>query len=545
MEKERMKAPKSTIALTVGITALIFVAVIGIGAALYFNGDSYHMRDIKKDIAQAEEFLAEENYEEALEILKAGLERYPNNEKAKALLGEKEAEIYRSWANKYLSTGEYLKAYYYVQNGIDETGNPELTDFKAQIYLTEIESRLQKKDVANALRVLRRGATDIPDAPYQDEWEETYRILSDYYLEEGDCVSAVQTLMDGVEDIGADALAEREAYLRENIVYVKKTIITKETPYTYGWITVHEYDKAGNEIKCTDYFSDGKIASYDEYEYDEAGNKTKRVTYNSVGEIKKLTEYEYDESGNQIVTSTDYEYGNVISYWYNKSGNVIKHINYAPDGSVVLCDEYDGEGNLVKAARYEGGALYQWRESEYDEAGNLIKGTWYYYGNITSWDEYEYNEEGKMIKKIYHEVYYKDYYKDSWYEYQYNDAGNLIWEIHYVLDEDGGYYESGIEYDEAGRMIRFISYKDNGEIYDKAKCEYDEAGNKTRHILYNKDGTRTEWEIDKEGRKARETNYNAYGKLKDVKEGKYNIFGDVITDLDGKTYSYEYIYLGE
>lgn len=461
MEKEPMKVSKSTAALAVGITAFILVAVVGIGAALYFNSDSYHMKDIKKDIAQAEE-----NYE------------------------------------------EYQKIHFYVQNGIDETGNSELTDFKAQIYLEEIEN---------------------------------YRILSDHYLEEGDCVSAVQTLMDGAADIGADTLAERAAYLRENIICVRETVTTKETAYKFGEITVYEYDKAGNESKCTNYFSDGRIESCCEYEYDETGNKTKCVAYNSDGEINHLTEWEYDESGNQIVTSTNYQYGNVISYWYNKSGNVIKNINYAPDGSIILCDEYDGAGNLVKAARYEDGVLYQWKESEYDEAGNRIKGIWYYYGNITSWDEYEYNEEGKMIKEIWHD----NYYRDSWYEYQYNEAGNLIWKTHYILDGDMGRRMNEEEYDEAGRKIRSISYKANGEMCDKVKWEYDEEGNKTKHTLYNEDGSRTEWEFNKEGRTVKETNYNLHGQLRDVKEEKYNIFGNVITDLDGNTYRYEYIYNGE
>lgn len=155
------------------------------------------------------------------------------------------------------------------------------------------------------------------EASLADKKVQVYLAKSNAYLTNGDCLSAVQALVDGEQATGAATLSEREAYLRENIV------VTNEKFYC-GSIFENEkwYDVNGNLIKS----SDATTGEYTEFVYDESGNQVKEISYGSDGSVWMYAEFEYDESGNEV-----------------------KYIRYDADESVDWYEEsaYDILGNRI------------------------------------------------------------------------------------------------------------------------------------------------------------------------------------------------------
>ncbi len=75
-----------------------------------------------------------------------------------------------------------------------------------------------------------------------------YQAKADFYLENGDCLSALQTLINGVQDTGTPVLSERETYLREHIV------VTNIKYYRRGeLLNEGQYDVDGNLRKQISY----------------------------------------------------------------------------------------------------------------------------------------------------------------------------------------------------------------------------------------------------------------------------------------------------
>ena len=252
--------------------------------------------------------------------------------------------------------------------------------------------------------------------------EDAYRISSDSYLAEGDCLKALQTLMEGVLNTGSEELIERENYVREHIV------VSSEIGYYNGSISYrheYEYDAAGNQIKWVVYDGDGSIDRREEYEYDAAGNKIKDIRYYGDGSIDWRVEYEYDAAGN-IIKYIVYKGDGSINYWneyeYDAAGNIIKYIRYNGDGSIDWREEYeyDAAGNKIKDIRYNGDvSINSWYENEYDTVGNGIKHI-YYSGDVSIGSWYEYDILHNVVKE-------KHDYTDSirTYKYTYIFVGEL------------------------------------------------------------------------------------------------------------------------
>lgn len=169
-------------------------------------------------------------------------------------------------------------------------------------------------------RLQKNGEENKFNSLITDKLAEIYLAQSDFYLMNGDCLSAVQTLVDGGQVTGAAELSEREAYLWENIV------VTSRKCYRDGdIISEWQYDTNGNRIKSVFYNEDGSVDGYTEYTYDELENEVKEIYYNGDGSVDGYAEYIYDASGNKV-----------------------KEILYDGDGNVSCSTEYDILGNQVK-----------------------------------------------------------------------------------------------------------------------------------------------------------------------------------------------------
>ena len=114
-----------------------------------------------------------------------------------------------------------------------------------------------------------------------------YCDIADDYLEKGEYLSAVQALTDGVKKTGNEALAEREAYLREHIVVVNKKEYYDDGIAEYGY----EYDESGNKIKTAEYNGDGSLGNWYDCELDIMGNIINRRT--DMRQSNVVYEYQY------------------------------------------------------------------------------------------------------------------------------------------------------------------------------------------------------------------------------------------------------------
>lgn len=232
----------------------------------------------------------------------------------------------------------------------------------------------------------------------------------------------------------------------------KDTIKRGEEGEYYGTIETtmeYEYDEYGNQTYWGGY----------EYEYDDIGRVLKKVKYsvNDSGETFKSgeTEYEYDDKG-ALIKSTGIYYEDeewaeafgtthtVYESEYDDRGNVIKNISksYKADGSEEIEEdnyeyEYDTEDRIIKETWIFSTGEKAVTEKQYDENGSETKYK-YFFINLDGTEEVM--EEYELI-----------------YEYEYDDAGNLVKRITYNKEElDKKSAED--EYDANGNIIRSTQY---------------------------------------------------------------------------------------
>ncbi len=271
--------------------------------------------------------------------------------------------------------------------------------------------------------------------------------------------------------------------------------------------TQYQYDANGNVIKEIN--ADG---TYKTYTYDcmnriiSESDEKQQITkyeYNHDGKVTKITDtlgyvyqYEYDDM-NRLIKAilpavTDGGEKNIISFTYDKCGNLIKKI--------------DGEG-IVSSWVYDSGNR-KIKESIKGSDGNQILKSWTYFANGKVKSEtngsattsYEYDVWNRLSK-----VTYPDGQTET---YEYNHADQIT-KIKYA---DGSVKQN--EYNKMGYFIK----------------ETDEEGSVTEHG-YNI------W-----GEETKRTEQNTKGSGKQIWDIKYNYFGQVKEEKrnNGQIWSYKY-----
>lgn len=488
------KAGKGKGGLFIALAAVVLFLAVGAGAALYFTGDGYNIaKDLKlagecfeegeyrealsyyKDalrrdgtlaeayLGSVEVYLAQQDREKAKEELKKGLKKVRGDEEAQALLTGKLAEVYLQEAKLHADGGEFAAAYSLIQEGLEETGAAALTDGKAEVYLKEADSYIGNGDNAGALQVLRLGLEDTAGASRQQELRqkaaEIYRMESDVLLAGGDCLAALGALAEGMRETEVSMLAEREAYLRENIVCVR------ETGPNFHQV---EYDTAGNPVRETGVNSAALRYEY-KLEYDAAGRRIAEEYKATDGE---WWEVRYDENGRpasgsrggrilgrSVSGQLEYDSASDIAKWtINFTGSdhiLVQELIWVGTGDMVQAKEYDNEGY---------GCF-----SEYDAAGNLVKET--------------YSDSADNV---------------NIHEYGYDDAGNQVWDKYY--DNVGYGYEKTMVYDMAGNILEYTLTENSGDVeYRSYENEYDVMGSLARCTERDRDGNvlkSEEWQYE-------------------------------------------------
>jgi len=239
-------------------------------------------------------------------------------------------------------------------------------------------------------------------------------------------------------------------------------------------------------IRIIHYDADGNLADRTEYAYDENGVLLKRTVTDDSDAV--IREEVYDELGRlmtnvdyengAVVSSTSYEYENdaqtrpMVTAYCDADGTVNSYRVYERDsyGNMITLTIYDGYDTVADAYTYD---------YEYDSEGRMLSQTIYGDGSYSR-EHYELDADGNIVKTT----------------YSYAEGGNLrhdpsdaekaavVWteiseseqSVVNEYDENGdrirtfGYYEGmpttsfAYEYDDAGRLVKEISYDANGAI---------------------------------------------------------------------------------
>lgn len=489
----RKKAKKGKGGLIAVLAVLILLIAAGAGTALYFTGDSYNIaKDLKlagecfeegeyrealsyyKDalrrdsalteayLGSAEVYLAQQDMEKAKEELKKGLKKVRGDEEAQTVLTAKLAEIYLQEVNLYANRGEFAMAYSLLQEGMEETGAVVLTASKVDIYLKEADSYIINGDNPGAMQVLRQGLEETESAARQQELRqkeaEIYRMESDALLADGDCLAALAILTEGMQETEVSILAEREAYLRENIICVRETGADYQT----------EYDTAGNTVRETGRTGSGLRYEY-KCEYDAAGRLIAEE-YNEPDGYR--AEIRYNENGRPISGDmSGRSQGSFINgtLEYDGASDSAKWTIAERDSDYILCREFIwvGTGDMTLAKEYDNqgyGLFY-----EYDAAGNPVKKT--------------YSDSADNV---------------NIHEYGYDATGNQIQDKYY--DNVGYGYEKTMAYDASGNILEYTLTENDGNTeYRSYENEYDMMSNLIRCTEHNRDGSVTgsdEWQYE-------------------------------------------------
>ena len=251
-----------------------------------------------------QQYLLEENYEEAIVAFTAAIEIDPKQ--ADAYLGrgdayilsgeteehlsqamadyrqvlkldEKNISAYLRIADVYIRQRDYDAALEILNEGLTKTGDNE--EIKAQI--AEIESGNITDSSGN---VRRMSSYDASGALM---WYHDYT-----YDEEGRQASITSY----------DASGSQTGYVELAYDEAGQKLVTFCFPSTSGEVGswVFERDTFGNAVRETFYDAQGSMTGYYVNQYDSAGNQILSERYDSEGDLIGTTEHEYDEQGNEI-----------------------------------------------------------------------------------------------------------------------------------------------------------------------------------------------------------------------------------------------------
>lgn len=373
--KEHNLTTKKKWLLPVIVTAIVTIATL-IGEAIY-NMPLNH-RD--RQLALAEKYMSELNYDAAILAYKAAIEIDPKCEDA-----------YIELLDLYIATDAYdmaEKVIAQAENNLDDEiilAMREKTNTLLASADTEAENKSentnQENETTTEAGIHEEENTEVE---YTIEWIDGVRkvlangVVDETFSGELDYSPAKYTFVNGVLTKCSVTWAEGGSHIEESHYdssgrCVKYVVYNSDGSINFLY-TFDETDSDGNTTKYTRYNADGNVdhwyiceyenkllvksTEYDaagsiifrsEHEYDANGNMTKSKRYDAAGSIIFRSEHEYDANGN-ITKSKSYNADGVINYWneweYDANGNKTKMKSYNADGSVSSVSEYDTDGSV-------------------------------------------------------------------------------------------------------------------------------------------------------------------------------------------------------
>lgn len=461
------------------VVILLLVIGAGAGAAIYFTSAGYN---INKNLKQAQQCFEEQEYEDALDyydkaldlddtlvdaylksadiyvlqneyesaidLLAKGRKRTGELEEAETLLRDKLAEVYQAAADYYAGQGDYNQAYALLKEGIEELGGSvqeagqdelylmaELTAKLEKLYLSEAEKYLADGNYNMARDVLKTGASAAGSHTLFEKLVETYSREAEQYLEQKSYYDALWALNDGALATGDESLTAKktEVYARWADDY-----LSQENYQDALWVLNDGLEATGDVS-----LEERKVVVYTQWveSYKEAGDYA--------GAFELLNEG-IEATGDASLTE--------------QKTHLQEHLE------------------LVKATAYSGSRVVL--EQEFDEAGNMIKSFSYSYGNMSDGEEMEYDVSGKPVtRKVYSEGVLS-------YIITYDEKENPIDQTWYDrYGEVTNYETAAAEYDETGKVTWIIWSGEANNKTEQMEYLYDGAGNLTGIRRYGNDGT--------------------------------------------------------
>lgn len=583
---ERKKAGNKGAIIVLAVILLLVIGA-GAGAAIYFTSDGYN---IKKNLKQAQQCFAEQEYEDALsyyeealdlddtlvdaylksaeiyvlqdeyenaiELLIKGRKRTGELEEAEPLLRDKLAEVYQAAADYYAGQGNYNQAYALLKEGIEELGGSvqeadqeelylvaALTAKLEELYLAEAEKYLAEGNYYMARDVLKTGASAAESHTLFERLVETYSSEAEQYLEQKSYYDALWALNDGALATGDDSLSAKktEVYARWSDDY-----LSQEYYQDALWVLNDGLEATGDVS-----LEERKVVVYTQWaeSYKEAGDYAGAFELldeglEATGDASLTEQKTHLQEHLELVKATAYSGSRIqLELEFDEAGNPTKSFSYSygnlSDGEEM---EYDASGKLVTRKVYSDGVLSY--IITYDEKENPKDQTWYdRYGEATNYETAtaEYDDTGKVTWIIWSG---EANNKTEQMEYLYDGAGNLTGIRRYghdgtLLSETGYTGEALttiITYNSDGSIERQTEYTyvtiDSGTLlYPASIITYDGEGNVDSWLKH-------EYEFDAMGNAAVDTCYYGYSYNYDetLSNGYYNYQW---------TYTNEYRYTGE
>ncbi len=269
----------------------------------------------------AEVYIAQNDFETALDIIQAGLEQNPEDGDLLAKLEALESgNISDYWGNvrkvSHYDGGGVLEWYhvYTYADGNAETASlydPQgalLDSFQYEYddsgrELTSVAGWNQDgwfaihsyewTEDGQRLRITERDRD--PDNATQMvvlEYDEAGRCSTVYFYDDGDLSNWTETLWNG---------------------NLRSEEISRDSMGNIAWRDVYEYDENGNKSKLTIYDGSGDIIGWTVYQYNEADLLVEQWDYIDDGTLQWRWVYEYDANGNRVSTTAYDGDGTVLS----------------------------------------------------------------------------------------------------------------------------------------------------------------------------------------------------------------------------------------
>ena len=409
MEEQNITTTKKKKWLLPTIIAIIVVVAIILVITIY--NLPANRRD--RQLALAEKYMSELNYEAAILAYRAAIEIDPKCEDA-----------YLELLDLYIVTEAYDKAEEVIaqaENNLDD------------------EIILAMREKTNTLLASADIEADNKSENTNQEENETTGIGE----EENTEVEYTIEWIDGVCKVLANGVVD-ETFSGE----------LDYSPAKYTFVN-------GVLTKCGVKWAGGQSGSHiEESHYDASGRRVKYVVYNSDGSINYLYTFDETDSYGNTTKYTRYNADGNVDYWYiceYENKLLIKVTEYDASGSISYRKEYeyDANGNETKVKIYNAdGVITYWCEYEYDANGNMTKSKICNAdGSINTWSELEYYENGKHKKNTYYSA------DGSVSEVSEFDTDGNRKDTTYRTD---GSVSSISEYNSAGYITKSISYDSDG-----------------------------------------------------------------------------------
>ena len=343
--KNKKKRILPAIIVAIVITAAIIITIV-------YNLPSNRC---DRQLALAEKYMSELNYEAAILAYKAAIEIDPKCEDA-----------YLELLDLYIVTESYDKAEEVIaqaENNFDdeiilamrEKTNTLLASADIEADNKSENTNQEENETTTEAGIHEEENTEVE---YTIEWIDGVRkvlangVVDETFSGELDYSPAKYTFVNGVLTKCSVTWAEGGSHIEESHYdssgrCVKYVVYNSDGGINFLY-TFDETDSDGNTTKYTRYKADGNVDHWYICEYE---NKllVKSTEYDAAGSIIFRSEHEYDANGN-ITKSKSYNADGVINYWneweYDANGNKTKMKSYNADGSVSSVSEYDTDGSV-------------------------------------------------------------------------------------------------------------------------------------------------------------------------------------------------------